>query len=186
MLLMHHIALTLATEGWTLRSGGANGADQAFLSGAINHHQHFAPCIETYLPWPSYERDELSRITFGSRSHVALEEPTPGTFKIAAELHPAWDRCSLAARKLHARNVHQILGRSGYDTKSAFVVCWTPDGATKASETSARTGGTGGAIRLADAHGIEVRNLFNDDTRHAAEMWCMANRDTRKAGEGQA
>jgi hypothetical protein len=69
---------------------------------------------------------------------------------IAAKHHPAWYRCSDAARKLHARNVHQILGRD-LASPSKFGVCWTADGQA--------SGGTGQALRIADAYGIRVFNL---------------------------
>jgi hypothetical protein len=64
--------------------------------------------------------------------------------------------------------VHQVLG-STCDNVASFVVCWTQDGATCAAETSARTGGTGTAVRIASAHGVTVYNLRREEHRAAWE-----------------
>ena len=71
---------------------------------------------------------------------------------MAAEFHPAWDRCSRGARALHARNCHQVLGWD-LKTPSEFILCWTKDG--KAS------GGTGQAMRIAKAFNIPIY-IVND------------------------
>ena len=54
---------------------------------------------------------------------------------IASSLHPAWHRCSPAARKLHARNSAIVLGASTDEPVDALVA-WTVGGAV--------TGATGG------------------------------------------
>jgi hypothetical protein len=70
--------------------------------------------------------------------------------------HPRWDRCTDAARKLHARNAHQILGINLNDPVD-FVVCWTPNGA--------EVGGTRTGIVIARNFGIPVWNLANERDR---------------------
>lgn len=162
--LMHDIAVTMARRGWILRQGGANGADQAFLSGAIDLHRNEHHCVETYLPWPGYEKEALSWLTVGAANHVARAEPAPWTFPIAAQHHPRWAALKPGAQKLHARNVHQILGFQpvgDYYDLVRFVCCWTKDGEA--------TGGTGQALRIAKAYGVEIRNLFDPETRARAE-----------------
>lgn len=136
LALMRALAGELARQGWTLRSGHAPGADQAFEIGA--HGQ-----AEIFLPWPGYEDKVLIQ---GAR----LERPDPEAYTIAREFHPNWAACSSGAKALHARNVHQILGRWLNDP-SRFMICWTPGGNT--------TGGTGTAIRLAEHWGVETYNL---------------------------
>jgi hypothetical protein len=79
---------------------------------------------------------------------------------IAAKYHPGWDYCKFGAKKLHSRNVHQILGQN-LDSPTKFVVGWTPDGAT--TVTTNKTGGTGQAIRIAVGYGVEVFNLQRED-----------------------
>ena len=70
--------------------------------------------------------------------------------EIAADLHPAWDRCSRTVRKLHARNVALLLSET-LDRPVDAAVCWTAGGLV--------TGCTGMGIRIARAHGIPVLNL---------------------------
>lgn len=68
---------------------------------------------------------------------------------LAARFHPAWERCSEHARLLHARNCPIVLGEN-LDDPVDFICCWTKDG--KAS------GGTGQALRIAEAYRIPVFN----------------------------
>ena len=71
----------------------------------------------------------------------------------ASRYHPAWHRCDDYAKALHARNSPIIAGADLNDTVR-MVVCWTADG--KAS------GGTGQALRIANAYGIPVFNLHDE------------------------
>ena len=129
---MDHIAYELAGRGYTLRSGGADGADKAFERGSCGK-------CEIYLPWRGF-----------NGNHSKLFTPTPAAMKLASQIHPAWGRCSEGARKLHARNCHQILGLD-LQTPVEFVVCWHNG-----------TGGTLQAVRLAELHSIRVINLRNE------------------------
>lgn len=137
------IAQRLEKLGYTLRSGGAEGADSAFEEGADSK--------EIYLPWKGFN---------GNSSN--LHSIHMGAILLARKYHPAWDMLSQGAQKLQARNCYQILG---YDlrTLSDFVVCWTPDGCEKSSERTSKTGGTGQAIEIADSYGIPVFNLQRSD-----------------------
>ena len=87
------MAAWLARRGWHLHSGGAAGADSAFAAGA-------PPGTRTlFLPWPRYCGNA------GPDCRTLSADRTRRCLAIAADLHPAWHRCSPAARKLHARNV---------------------------------------------------------------------------------
>lgn len=144
---MTEIAFLLGNTGWTLRSGAAGGADSAFESGATQSTGD----QEIYLPWPGFagHKSPLNQI-----SDEALE--------LASELHPAWEKCSAGARKLHARNAYQVLG-TGLDAPSSVLVCWTPGGKI--------TGGTGTAIRLVMRYDIPVLNLGKREApREAARV----------------
>lgn len=141
------LANDLGDAGWILRSGGADGADAAFEQGLSPSHQR-----EIYLPWPQFN---------GNQSR--LYKPTEAAYDLARQFHPAWERCSPAARKLHARNMHQILGPD-LDDPVAFVACWTRDG------TGA--GGTGQALRLATAQDIPVFDFgAGHHVRQALQEW---------------
>lgn len=130
---MTAIANGLRRRNYVLRSGAAPGADTAFELGAKNK-------CEIWLPWPLFN------------GHDSPFTPQPEAFGMAQKYHPAWDRCSLAARKMHARNCHQVLG-ADLETPCRMVVCWTPYGRGE--------GGTGQAIRIARAHGIPVFDLYD-------------------------
>ena len=102
--------------------------------------------LELYLPWDGF-----------NGLHSKWCPPKREAYELAAEIHPAWLKCSEAAQKLHARNMHQVLGWD-LDDPVKMVICWTPDGAT--DETGTSTGGTGQAIRLANMYEIPVFNLY--------------------------
>lgn len=141
LLQMEGVAALLGHRKYTLRSGGAEGADSSFERGAGKYPK------QIFLPWKGFNgrTDPFYKI-----SELA--------YQIAEKFHPAWHKLSDEAKALQARNSQQILG-AGLDSPVDFVVCWTPDGAE--TETSTKTGGTGQAIRIAVAMDIPVYNLAN-------------------------
>ena len=91
-----------------------------------------------------------------------LAEAIPSAEQIASSVHPAWDRCNEYARKLHTRNVAQVLGA---DLKHPvdFLVCWTKNGK--------KIGGTSTAISVAEMNNILVFNLyFESDLQKLREL----------------
>lgn len=150
---MFRIGSLLVRRGYTLRSGGAEGADTAFERGAT----------AVWGPAVIYKAG-VGRQQQKGRKLICDPDTIPG-WKAWAEvqasrLHPAWNACSGYAKSLHRRNMAQICGHRVQDPiLSHFVLCWTPDGAETAQATSRQTGGTGQAIRAADAYGVPVFNL---------------------------
>ena len=131
------MAAWLARRRWHLQSGGAAGADTAFAAGA-------PPARRTlFLPWPGY------RGCAGPDCRTLSPDRMDRCLSIASALHPAWHRCSPAARRLHARNA-AILGADTATPVDA-VVAFTVAGSVK--------GGTGMGIRIAHDRGIQVLNL---------------------------
>lgn len=130
--LMYYMAKNLSINGYTLRSGGAKGADQAFELGCDNLNGS----KEIYLPWAGFEN---------SKSTLVIKDPK--AFEIAEKYHPYWQNLSQGARKLQARNSHQVLGPD-LSTISKFIICYTKAGK--------KAGGTGQAIRIAEAYSIPV------------------------------
>lgn len=122
----------LAKTGYTLRSGHAQGADQAFEKGC----DKAGGSKEIYLPWRGFEN---------SKSELVVSNPK--AFAIASTFHPRYPYLSQGAQKLQARNSHQVLGKD-LNEASDFIICWTKDG--KGS------GGTGQAIRIANYYKIPV------------------------------
>ena len=135
---MTTMAAWLASRGWDLASGGTKGADTAFADGAPAGRRTL------YLPWRGYNGHG------GPDCRVLSPSELEACMDLAARLHPAWNRCSPAVRKLHARNAAIVLGE-GLDRPVDALVCWTPDGAV--------VGGTGMALRIAAERGIPLLNL---------------------------
>jgi hypothetical protein len=131
--LMRAAGGALAAAGHTGRSGGAAGCDTAFAEG------------------------------FGSSGIEIFTDAdaTPESIALAAKYHPAWDRCSDYAKRLHGRNCQILLGRSLTEPVDA-ILCWTPGGAV--------TGGTGQALRIA-SDPIYSIPIFNLATQPLEALW---------------
>lgn len=85
--------------GWSLRSGGAKGADTYFAKGT------------------SFDCEILTPKNFT----IPMK-----AFEIAHEHHPAWDACSMYAKQLLARNVCILLGQN-IDSPVDVVLYWRPE-----------------------------------------------------------
>lgn len=101
--LMKSIAILMGRAGFTLRSGGAKGADSAFEEGADTAH------------FPK----EIFRPNDAWHVHWAMD-----TVK---QFHPNPHGLSEYPRLLMARNAFQVLGRNGYSPVNC-VICWAPGG----------------------------------------------------------
>ena len=145
---MKTMAGWLARTGWHLATGGAGGADTAFAGGTPAGRRTL------YLPWAGYNGHG------GPDCRVLTPAELSACMDIAGRLHPAWNRCSPAVRKLHARNAAVLLS-ANLDRPVDAVIAWTPDGAV--------TGGTGMALRMAAEHHIPVMNLAAMTPRAACE-----------------
>ena len=132
--LMSDIAAELGNHRFTLRSGGAIGADQAFERGcdSVSGIKEIYRPAHDIRPWAFDE----------AKKHIPKDRTPFGTWKL-------YTQC------LIARNMQQVLGKLG-DDPVRFVICWTPPEALTG-------GGTGYAIRCALSHGIPVYNLNDSD-----------------------
>lgn len=147
--LIKSVSCVLANNGYTLRSGAADGADAAFEFGCDS----VQGLKEIWLPWKNFNKHS------GIDATMAITEQHED---IASQLHPAWGKLSQGAQKLHTRNVGQVLGKD-CETPSLFCLCYTDDGVEHHSKVTYKTGGTGTAIRLASLRRIPVYNLRNAD-----------------------
>ena len=138
--LMQELGQAFARQGWALRTGNCQGADQAFQAGANSVNPSL---VELFLPWSSYEATHI-------RPGNAVYTPGSRAYAIAARHHPAWHRCGQAGKAMHARNVEIILG-AGLFSPVSCLICWTPAGHME--------GGTAQGIRVACAYGVPVFNL---------------------------
>ena len=146
-VIMTDYAYAFAMES-VLRTGGADGADKAFEFGARTG----GGLVELFLPWPGFN---------GCLNNELLSEPTEAAYEVAEHYHPGWAFLKQGARKLIARNSHQVLGKD-LDDPVDTIVCWTPDGSLDGK--GKKSGGTGQALRIAcDYPEIDVFNLQRPD-----------------------
>lgn len=95
--LLQTFGKIFAITGFILRTGGAEGADCAFETGALE-----------------------------GRGNVVVLTPdraTEDAMALAEKFHPAWDKCDDYAKRLLGRNVMIILGRD-LTIPVSFVVCY--------------------------------------------------------------
>ncbi len=148
LTLMDDIAVDLGDRGFTLRSGGADGADTAFEEGCDSVDGK----KEIYLPWEGFNNNPSK-----------LFNVTACAYEAAEEIYGArWRNISVPVRQLMARNMQQLAGKE-LDNYTDFVVCWTSDGCTTKSTRTNNTGGTGQAIAYGDTLSVPIFNLKNDN-----------------------
>ena len=152
---METMAGWLARTGWALSTGGGGGGDSSFAAGAPAGQR------TVWLPWRGYNGHR------GPDCRVLSAAAMAACIEIAASLHPAWERCSPAVRKLHARNA-AVLSGGNLDRPVDAVVCFTAEGRVE--------GGTGMAIRIAEARGIPVLNLGSLSPRAVCERLAAIRR----------
>lgn len=135
--LFTQIATELSSLEFTLRSGGADGADTAFELGVGTKK-------EIYLPWDGFNGRHIGP------NYIVDDRPGYDTF--TEPFVPHWDNCKASHRRLHSRNSQQIFGIE-LAIPTDFVVCWTENGLLK--------GGTATALRMAQYYNIPIFNFGN-------------------------
>jgi len=135
--------------------------DSSFEMGVTDQPVWHHEALDIYLPWPGFE---------GRPNHspycVAHTLPNYHAAEaIASEVHPVWERLTQGPRKLHTRNVYQVLGRRLIDP-SEFLVCWA-----RVTSSGNIAGGTATAVTLARQFRITVFNLYLDEDVDRLEIW---------------
>lgn len=148
LALMQEIGRKMADRGYIGRSGGADGADSAFQEGAKLSGQSL---FDVYLPWGKSGHDK-NIIMINPQKFSNYQQAV----QLASQVHPAWDRCSDAAKKLHSRNVYQILGN---DLNTPSKVCILYAEPTGGLDTRVK-GGTNTALQLALQNNVPTYNLY--------------------------
>lgn len=171
MNLMVKFATKACEFNYIGRSGGADGSDSCLEEGV---YKYLSSCeescpehyMEIYLPWKDFNgRDSLC----GGYYTLPWMDNHREATKIASEVHPAWDRCKQGARNLHSRNIYQLQGQD-LNTPSRFVICWA-EPKYKDRRTEECKGGTGTAVKLGIDNGVEIINLYWEDSRKRVEDW---------------
>jgi len=170
---MQKIAEHFADKGWILRSGKADGADAAFqlglqkCYGVLSSGNIDRGLGEIYIPWPKFGTVGLLDkwdVLVKDKNIVDKAE------QIASTIHPAWDKCSQGAKKLHTRNIYQVLG-ANLDKPSNLLICYAkPTGDGKGVQ-----GGTATAVKLAEEYNIPVFNLFFPEDLQKLRDWVKEN-----------
>jgi len=155
--IMRQIAQALASRGYRLRTGDAEGADAAFTSGAMS----------------KLKREQLKELLHAYVAHDASKSLAPyerkpaedmieTLIKVARKYHPnpsalserAWSRGSPLG--LQARNALQLGGDKLDDLSDFAVMAFTPPNQRR---FAGDLGGTGQAFRIATAKGVPVFDL---------------------------
>lgn len=150
--------------GW--RSGGADGADEAFEKGVITH-PHFDPSrLEVYLPWNGFEPIKGGPRKFHDPTKGYIDSRHLPAYPEAQDqvtyIHPLGDglRAKRGAFALHSRNMFQPLGRDLHDPSKRLYCYAQPE-----KDGIHVKGGTRTAHRLAQVHQIPCINFFHAEPR---------------------
>jgi hypothetical protein len=131
---------------YIIRSGGANGSDHVVTEYVAAHRR------QIYIPW-----DGFNGLYDSSQTGVINAQKLTSknlSYELAEKYHPYWHNLKDGAKRLMARNSHQVMGMD-METPVDFIVCYTKSGKA--------TGGTGQAIRIAEKMNIPVYNIKNEE-----------------------
>ena len=151
LALIKQYAKILDKKGFTLRSGGARGADSAFESVSNNK--------EIYFPSNNSKID--NNTYFFSESKLNEWKYMLDYYYLGPRIKKEY------TKNLHARNIAQVLGFD-VDSPSFFLICYTPDGLENLNYTP-NSGGTRTAIFVAYKHNIPIFNIKNKCSRDNLE-----------------
>lgn len=140
---MKQLAHRLDEKGYTLRTNGGKGGEEALESGTERKEMH--------LPWKKFN-DRDSKFT----------KTTDEAKAVIRHFAPSFDTLKPAVQTIIASKAHVILGKD-LNNPVKFLVCWTQDGAETVADRNARTGYIGVGIALAASLKIPVFNLKKPD-----------------------
>jgi hypothetical protein len=150
--IVEKIAGFFAKKGWTLRTGGAIGCDEAGRIGFVNAGKENN--IELYLPWQGYN------------NHYNGILHTPENWKLASEYVGHWDTLKLNHKIFHARNIAMFMGPDN-KSPSDLAVCWTPEGE--------KVGGSATGIAVCEKNNIKLFNLGDKKSLTKLRKYCKKN-----------
>lgn len=157
--MMQRIARYLGRRGFILRSGKAAGSDTSFEKG---HREVGISSPEIYIPWANFkggtplEGDEIILPKFGEVFNKTVE--------MVNKIHPAPEKLSQGALKLHQRNCFQVLGFD-LDTPSTLLIA-----CGKEDKSGDVLGGTRTAWMIAKQYNIPCLNVRGKTTGEI-EVW---------------
>lgn len=155
--IMEELGEVLADLGWGLWSGDAPGPDHSFFTGALKSNNISNTDTFIFIPWRGFNNVwDLSpyHVIPSSHNTILYEDAK----KIAESVIPYWEKLKDSHKKLHTRNVYQILGPF-LNHKSKKVLCW----AEPIGDGFKVKGGTGTAVALARKYDITVLNFYYEE-----------------------
>lgn len=147
---MTKAAKYLEDQGYTLRSGAAEGADTAFEKGVTGKKQIFK----------GFDKTGEKEIKIAHEIHPNLKGAMESSKKKAIAAGKDGEKSAWAVQNLMARNTNQIFGAK-LDTPVDFVLFYA-----KESKNPLRPeGGTGQAVEMARRKGIPTINMADQNWR---------------------
>ena len=173
--LMTKAAKWLEAKGYTLRSGGAVGADTAFEVGVTNKNKKqifkgFDKVGPKEVAIAHEVHPDLKGAMERSKNKKKEERLRAGASE--AEAEKSGERSAWAVQNLMARNTNQVFGAK-LDTPSDFVLFYAKE--TKNPRRPA--GGTGQAVEMARLKGIPTINMADSDWRKQLENVVKENKE---------
>ena len=140
---MKELAKVLNQQDYWLRSGNADGADQAFAKGVEDEK------AQIWLPWKDFNIGFQKM--HPQHEYKLVNQSDVESLDSINKFHPYGSKLSHTSRSFMARNYRQWKGLSEPD--SEFVICWTEGGRD--------IGGTGQCIRIARYYNSPIYNMFD-------------------------
>lgn len=154
--LMCRLAALMAQRGSHLRTSEQPGPDEAFRQGSGGK-------FFTYLA----DQDFEGKSVWGIPADISF---SGARSTLARKLNPMFVMLPDDEKRWEVVANQVVLGSSG-DDLAKLLITWTPDGATKPSEFTERTGHVARYLKLTDRFGIPVLNLARRDDRDRALSW---------------
>jgi hypothetical protein len=179
---MAEVSKYLESIGYTLRSGGAQGADTAFEKGVLYKKEIFGGFDSTGPIEKAVAHEihpNLIGAMEGAKNKKIRTKLSEGATQKEAE--KAGERSSWAVENLMARNTNQIFGKN-LDTPVDFVLAYDPSGWVGKGPRPQK-GGTLQAIDMASRKGIPVINMVNHNWRDELKKAISKSSATEPKGE---
>lgn len=147
--IITQIAWHFAKAGWTLRSGGAGGADTAFEKGCAGNQGK----AEIFIPWKGFGT-KIENVN--SKRYIPNEDKFQAAKEyLLVDIIPWFEKMSQGAQKLHGRNFYQLYGVD--NTASDLMVYCADD-----DKNGTPKGGSRTAVLLARKAGVPTYNIRDE------------------------
>lgn len=138
------LARVLVENGYTIRTSGGKGGEEAFEKGAGDK-------VEVYIPWKGFDQKQSQ---FCKTKDEAKD--------VVRQFSPSFESLSKGVQTIIASKAHVILGKD-LNSPIRFLVVWSLDGAETKKECTAKTGFVSTPIKIAESIQIPVFNLKRSD-----------------------